>query len=308
MHVRRARGVPYSRCGAVSPESSRWAWMGALRVGQRVAALLFATLACPAIAQILAPSTAAPAPTESRREAESREIRQVRAQLTPRRYTTLAAEIGAKVNSLPVPEGGTFAAGRVLIVFDCSVQEAHLKRAESALSAAESTWRANIRLEELNSVGKLELDVSRAEVEKNNAEVAAMVATLSKCRVTAPFSGRIAEQKVREQQFVQPGQSLLDILDDSELEIEFIVPSRWLGWLKAGYAFRIRIDETGKSYPARVQRLGARVDPVSQSIKIVAAIDGRYPELLAGMSGQAAFGDGQDRTGRNGRQAKEPRT
>jgi len=73
------------------------------------------------------------------------------------------------------------------------------------------------------------------------------------------------------------------------LELEFLVPSRWLAWVKPGYAFQVRIDETGKTYPAKVQRIGARIDPVSQSIKLSAAIDGRFPELIAGMSGRVAL-------------------
>ena len=112
---------------------------------------------------------------------------------------------------------------------------------------------------------------------------------LSKCQIAAPFAGRIAEQKVREQQFVQPGQPLLEILDDSTLELEFIVPSRWLAWLHPGSVFQVSIDETGKTYPAKVQRIGARVDAVTQSIKLGAVIDGRFPELMAGMSGRVAM-------------------
>ncbi len=214
------------------------------------------------------------------------EKREIRAQLTPRRYTTLAAEIGAKIQRLAVPEGGSFRAGEVLITFDCMLQQAQLDKAKAALGGADLTWRANQRLSELHSVGKVELDVSEAEVGKARAEVASNAAVLSKCRVEAPFAGRIAEQKVREQQYVQPGQPLLEILDDSVLELEFIVPSRWMAWLKPRYAFQVRIDETGRSYPAKVQRIGARVDPVSQSIKLSAVIDGRFPELVAGMSGQ----------------------
>ncbi len=219
----------------------------------------------------------------------SLEKREIRAQLTPRRYTTLAAEIGAKIQRLAVPEGGSFRAGEVLISFDCTVQQAQLDKAKAALGGTELTWRANQRLSELHSVGKVELDVSEAEVAKARAEVASNAAVLSKCRVAAPFAGRIAEQKVREQQYVQPGQALLEILDDSVLELEFIVPSKWMAWLKPRYAFQVRIDETGRSYPAKVQRIGARVDPVSQSIKLSAVIDGRFPELVAGMSGQVSL-------------------
>ena len=221
--------------------------------------------------------------------------RGARVQLSPRRYTTLAAEVGAKISEIPVREGNTFAAGQLLLAFDGSVQQAQLKKAQAALASAERTAQANQRLELLNAIGKLELDVSLSEAEKNRAEVESMAATVSKCRVLAPFAGRIAEQKVREQQFAQPGQPLLDILDDSMLEIEFMAPSRWLGWMKPGHAFRIRIDETNKTYPARILRIGARVDPVSQSIKVLATIDGRFPELLAGMSGMAIIANNSSR-------------
>jgi multidrug resistance efflux pump len=159
-------------------------------------------------------------------------------------------------------------------------------RLAAALGAADKTWSANQRLAELNSVGRVELDVSEAEVAKAKAEVAANAALIAKCTLAAPFAGRIAEQRVREQQYVQPGQALLEIIDDSQLELEFIVPSKWLVWLKPGHGFPVAIDETGKSYPARVQRIGARVDPVSQSVKLSATIDGKFPELIAGMSGK----------------------
>lgn len=214
------------------------------------------------------------------------ERQEIRAQLLPRQFTTLAAEIGAKVNKLPVPEGGAFKAGQPLVSFDCTVQQAMLQKARAELNAAEATDKANKRLAELNSVGQLEVDLGRAGRQKAIAEVGAQQAVLAKCSIVAPFTGRIAEQKVREQQFVQPGQPLLDILDDSVLELEFLVPSAWLVWLRVGQTFEVEIDETGQRYPARFERIGARVDPVSQSVKVAAAIDGRFPELIAGMSGR----------------------
>ncbi|WP_411017422.1 HlyD family efflux transporter periplasmic adaptor subunit, partial [Salmonella sp. s51695] len=93
-------------------------------------------------------------------------------------------------------------------------------------------------------VGKLDLDMAQAAALKARAEVVAHQAVLGKCAIAAPFSGRVAEQKVREQQYVQPGQALLDILDDSVLELEFLVPSRWLSWLRVGGTFQVQIDET----------------------------------------------------------------
>ena len=230
-----------------------------------------------------APAPAAAAASPARPAIERQEIR---AQLLPRRYTTIAAEIGAKVSRLPVSEGGAFRAGQLLVSFDCSLQQAQLQKAQAELSGAQQTHKTNERLAELNSVGQLELDLSKAALGKAKAEVGANQAVLSKCSIAAPYSGRVAEQKVREQQYVQPGQALLDILDDSVLELEFLVPSAWLGWLRVGSGFQVEIDETRKTYPAKFIRIGARVDPVSQSVKVAAAIDGRFPELIAGMSGR----------------------
>ncbi len=217
--------------------------------------------------------------------------REIRAQLTPRRYVTLAAEIGAKINQLPIAEGGNFRAGQVLVNFDCAIPAAQMQRAQAAAKVAEKTLAGNRRLVELKSIGQMELDISEAEAEKARAEVAANQALLSKCKITAPFAGRIAEQKVREQQFVQPGQALLDIIDDSVLELEFIAPSQWLSWVKVGSKLQVKIDETGRTYPATVQRIGARVDPVSQSIKLIAIPEAGHAELMAGMSGRILVPD-----------------
>lgn len=250
--------------------------------------LLAGAWAVSAMAQSAQPVPAPAAPAVMSRPAGNVGMarQDIRAQLMPRRYTTIAAEIGAKVSAIAVAEGGAFRAGQTLVQFDCSIQKAQLEKAEAELEGADQTLKSNLRLEQLNSVGQLELDLSRSAANKAKAEVGANKAVLAKCQVAAPFAGRVAEQKVREQQYVQPGQALLDILDDSVLELEFLVPSVWLRWLKAGGAFEVQIDETRKTYPARFTRIGARVDPVSQSVKVAAAIHGKFPELMAGMSGK----------------------
>jgi RND family efflux transporter MFP subunit len=213
-------------------------------------------------------------------------VPELRAQLSPRRYTTLAAEIGARIQRLTVTDGSPVRAGQPLVAFDCSLQQAQQARAQASLGAAEKQLEVQQRLVELNATGRQESEQAQAEVAKTRAELAQMQAQLGKCQIHAPFGGRIAELKVREQQFVQPGQAMIELIDDSVLEVEFIMPSRWLHSVRTGSALRIAVDETGKTYPAKVLRLGARVDPVSQSIKVVAAIDGRHSDLIAGMSGK----------------------
>jgi membrane fusion protein, multidrug efflux system len=231
-------------------------------------------------------SSAAATPVTNRATELASPHQDIRAQLSPHNYTTIAAEIGAKIDKLPFQEGASFKKGAVLVSFDCILQKTGLEKAKAVLSGAEKTFSANQRLAQLRSVGAIELAVSKTEVAKSRADVNSTVALINKCTITAPYDGRIAEQHVREQQYVQPGQPIIKIIDDSILELEFIVPSLWLSWIKTGLPFEVAIDETAKTYPAKIRRIGAQVDPVSQSIKLVATIDGTFPELISGMSGR----------------------
>lgn len=211
---------------------------------------------------------------------------EMRAQLAPHRYASLSAEIAAKINRIALRDGQSFRMGQLLLEFDCTLQAAQLDKAKAQQAAAENTLDGQRKLSKLNAVGLVDLRNSEAEVNKAKADVTYLRAMMDKCRLSAPYDGRIVEHKAREQQFVQPGQPLIEIIDDSVLELEFIVPSRWLSWFKPGHSFAVRIDDTKREYPARLLRTAARIDPVSQSVKAVAVIDGKFTELLAGMSGQ----------------------
>ncbi|MBF0375485.1 MAG: efflux RND transporter periplasmic adaptor subunit [Alphaproteobacteria bacterium] len=210
----------------------------------------------------------------------------IRAQLAPGRFTTLSSELAARLARVAAREGERFAEGDVLITLDCAIQKAQLERARALAGAAEKVLTANRRLIELNSAGQLEAVAAAAEAAKARGEVAVMTATLDKCAVKAPFPGVVAEQKARAEQFVQPGQPILEILDDSRLEVAFILPSRLLTGLAVGQPFTVTVDETGRGYPGVVRRIKPRVDPVSQSVEVIGEIAGHFPELAAGMSGR----------------------
>ncbi len=210
----------------------------------------------------------------------------IHAQLVPTRYTTLSSDTGGHIEHLSVREGDRFRQGQVLVALDCALQHAQVGEARAILAGAQKANAVNRRMVELHSGGVLEAELAAAEAAKDAARLQSALVLQSKCTIAAPYQGRVVEQKVREHQYVQPGQAMLDILDDTALEVEFIAPSRWLAWVRPGMEFRLRVDETGKSYPAKVTIIGAKVDAVSHSVKITGAIGGEQSDLVAGMSGR----------------------
>ena len=216
-------------------------------------------------------------------------LKPIRALLTPLVESTLSSQIAGRIEKINVRNGERFNQGDPLIEFDCTIQKAQLQKARSELLAIRKRHEANLKLQEYKSIGDLEVAISAAEVEKARAEYALVKAQVDMCLISAPFNGRVVKRIAMPYESVNQGEPLIEILDDSELKVELYVPSRWLLWLKEDTEFTVRIDETGKTYPARMTALGARVDAVSQSIEITAVISGAHPELLSGMSGEAHF-------------------
>ncbi len=214
---------------------------------------------------------------------------ELRALLKAKHSTVLSSEFASKITQLSVEEGDRFKKGQLLLAFNCAEQQAQLKKVKAVAQAAKKTYQVNGRLVKLNSISQLEYELAAAELAKARADIQYISAILKKCRINAPFSGRVAERLVNRYQYVKAGDPLLDIVDDQQLEVTLLIPSSWLKWVKADMPFSVFLEEKNREYPAVIKKIGARIDAVSQSIKIIAIIDGEFNDLLPGMSGTARF-------------------
>jgi RND family efflux transporter MFP subunit len=214
---------------------------------------------------------------------------EIRLLLVARNETTLASQINASIKQLPHKAGDSFKANELLVDFDCRLPQAQLNRARAELQGADKTLAANLKLKGFQAIGELEVALAEAQVAKAKAEVALASAQVSLCDIRAPFKGRVVELHAAQYAGVSPGEKLMTIIDDSRLEVQTHIPSLWLASVKRGSRFQARIDETGKTYQAEIIRIGAKVDPVSQTIEIAGKILDQDDALLAGMSGGAQF-------------------
>ncbi len=201
----------------------------------------------------------------------------------------LSSELTAKVIELPFREGQSFKKGETIIGFDCARYNSELDGAKAEYRSASLTVKNNLKLKKYGAVGKYDLDLSRAKADQARAQVAALTVVNTQCNIKAPFSGRVVETLIKAHEIPASNQPLVKIINDSELEIALIVPSNWLGSLKPGSRFTFVVDETGERHGVEVARIGAAVDPVSQTVKVIGRFDNSDASVLAGMSGTAEF-------------------
>lgn len=203
----------------------------------------------------------------------------------------LSSQIAGVVNVIPFTEGERFKKGDVLVSFDCRLMKARLDVARAALIGEQKALTNKRRRLQLQSAGTLEVELAKAATAKARGEFNAAKYLADQCEIKAPFDGRVTQRPVQAFETVAPGDPLIGVLDDSVWELELVIPSAWLSWLQVGQAFNVTVDETGKSYPASIVRLGAQIDPVSQTVNVYGHFDDASApaELIAGMSGTAHF-------------------
>lgn len=218
---------------------------------------------------------------------------EIRAQIRARQHATLSAEMAGKIVELPLRDGENFKKGDRLVGFDCSAQRARQEQAAAAVQAASRKREVSAKLNQLNSISQLEVATAESAETQAKAELALAGVLVQRCVITAPYDGRVADVQVQRYAFAAEGAPLLSIYDNSQYDIEMIVPSSWLSWLKPGISFRVRIEETGGDHAAEITRLSGAVDPVSQSVRVYGRIKGPIENLRPGMSGSALLSPGQ---------------
>lgn len=166
------------------------------------------------------------------------------------RNARLSVAVAGLVASLAVDSGDTVDAGALLLELDPEL--ARLRRDAALARAAQAGIRsadASRRLQEARlllpqrgiaetAVRDLEAVLAEAEVlsEQAQAEAALQEALLARHSLRAPFAGVISQRMTDVGEWLEPGQSVFELVGMDTLRLEFAVPEDHLGSLHPGAA------------------------------------------------------------------------
>lgn len=202
---------------------------------------------------------------------------------------TISSQMAGLISNLYVKNGSTFKKNDLLLQFDCREQLATLQKAKAEVKLAEVGQKSYARLSALGSASVLKVAESQAQLEKALGDQKIAEKKVSDCQIRAPFSGQVTELFVHQNESVQTYQKVFDVLDNSDLVVNVLVPSNWMSWLTVGSTFQLKVDETQQTYTVKVARIVRAVDAVSRSVNIIGTFVSAQPELQFGMSGDAIF-------------------
>lgn len=208
------------------------------------------------------------------------------ADLAPRHRATLAAESGGVVEAVRVELGQAVTKGQLLAAVDERAQAQAVAEAEALLRQASLQYERAQNLFDRRAVTKAQLLDAVTNRDVAEARLATSKLALDKARVRAPWAGRIAARHVEAGSYVTPGAPLFELVDASRVKVQALARDADVPFLAAGREATVVVDALpGERFPARIERLGAELDPDSRTLEVEAELpnpDGRLkPGMLA---------------------------
>lgn len=175
---------------------------------------------------------------------------------------------------------------------DKTVSLAELEKARTDAAVAEAEDELAKKEKFLRKIeDELEAIQGQALIKTAAANLAAAKFELDACSILAPFSGRVSEVFVHPHESVRQGRDLIEVVDDSKLLANFLIPSSVLPRIKIGQEARIQVKETGKPVTGMIRSIEGLVDPTSSTVKVAVLVNNTDGVLRGGMRGSIVLQD-----------------
>lgn len=205
--------------------------------------------------------------------------------LVPRERAVLSAEVMSTVTRIHKELGEIFKAGEPLIELDSTVYAANRDKARAQVETARAQLESKQSLLVDGGVSTVEVEAARLNLATARANLILAQKEVDDCTLKAPYDGRVVRVLVNRYETVQPGQKLIEIVNDRVLRAQFLVPSAALKQIAKGASVSITVPEAELKVRGAITHIGAVVDPASSRVKVFAEIANPGRTIRAGMRG-----------------------
>ena len=199
-------------------------------------------------------------------------------------------EVAGKLMRISAVEGQSVPAGAVLFTLDDAIARAERDEAAAAVRASERNRPRIIELASKQLISRSAADEALAQSEINNARLASARARLAKTQIRAPFAGVVGLRQVSLGDYVNAGQSLVELVRLDSLEVEFAVPESYAARMAAGQSVSVTVDAfPGETFTGTVSAVAPSVDLAGRSIAVRARLANAERKLRPGQFAQVTL-------------------
>lgn len=198
---------------------------------------------------------------------------------------SVPAEVGGRVVQLPVESGQRVERDQVLVKLNDAPQRGSLMRLQSELENAKVKLERSRSLVKVSAISHEAFDNAQTEYTTAQGALQELKAQIDQLTIRAPFAGTLGIRKVHLGQYVNPGDSLINLVGDQGLYVNFSVPEQALAQLKVGNRVNVQLDALpGQHYTARISSIDPFLDrarTLSVQALLQAPTPGALPRMFA---------------------------
>ena len=221
--------------------------------------------------------------------------------LAPDNSATVKAQAPGTIVGLRIKQGERVRAGQVLATIQAAGIQSQAAGARAGVAAAQAAVALARRqmesaraLYQAGAMSELDYRAAQAQYEAARGQLAAAQAgatganeAAGRATVTAPISGVVSERLVEEGEAVNPGQSLLTIVDPNQLRLEASVPATQVSAVRVGAPVEFSVQGyPGRTFVGKIERINPVADPATRQVQIYATVPNSAGTLVAGLFAQ----------------------
>ncbi len=198
----------------------------------------------------------------------------------------IKSEIPGKINEILFTEGSNVKKGDVLIKFEDDLYLSEKNKFEAEFTLRKAEFERMDKLYQKKVGSRKTYDEALAQMNAAKAQLDNATFQLSRTVIKAPFDGTIGIMKgsVSPGNIVQQQTELVDIVDNSMVRVEFLVPVKYIEDIAVGQNVEITVDAfKDKVFSGTVDAIDSEVDTRNHSILVRAIIPNKNGNLKHGM-------------------------
>ena len=204
--------------------------------------------------------------------------------LEPTEQVDLSLNASDRITALYFDDGERVRQGKTLLSLAQREQLALVESAEADVEEAARQLERVSRLAVAEAVSQSELDSAQRDLDSAEANLRALQSRQKDRVLVAPFDGVLGFRRVSVGSFVRPGDVIATLIDDSEMNLDFDVPSIFTRSIQPGTAIVAETDDLpGEKFSGAIETLDNRIDPITRSIRARASIPNPEQLLRSGM-------------------------
>ena len=196
--------------------------------------------------------------------------------------TTINPEISGRLIYLNKSEGKVVGKGTLLAKIYDGDLVAQLNKLKVQVQVAEQTSKRYEELLKINGISQQEYDLAKLSISNLQADINIVRSNIMRTEIKAPFTGTVGLSNISPGAYVTPQTIITTIRQNSQLKLDFTLPEKYSGKIKAGQLVNFTAEGNTKNYNAKIIAFESGIAEENRSLQIRTLILNNDGKLLPG--------------------------